>query len=66
MADFRLDFDEGESYQSGGPAEYLGATFGHGVLEGFRIGDDGFVVMDFGNGKFRKIPSRRLLRITEG
>lgn len=62
----RLDFDEGESYETGpGPAVYLGAEAGYGDLEGYRISEDGFVVMDFGNSRFMKIPVRRLLRIVE-
>lgn len=62
----RLEFDGDESYETGpGPAVYLGQEAGYGNLEGYRIGEDGLVVLDFGGGRFRKIPERRLLRITE-
>jgi hypothetical protein len=62
----RLDFDGDESYQSGpGPAHFLGSDFGYGNLEGYRISEDGLVILDFGDNRFVKIPVRRLLRITE-
>ena len=66
MANLLIEFDDNESYQTGGPTTFLGTDLGYGSLEGYRMGDNGFVVLDFGNSRFRKIPARRLLRITEG
>lgn len=65
MAHVRIEFDGNEAYETGGPPEHLGAAFGYGALEGYQFGEDGMIVLDFGSGRFRKIPARRLLRITE-
>jgi hypothetical protein len=65
MTDLLIEFDNNENYQTGGPAVHLGVNLGYGSLEGYRLEGD-FVILDFGNGRFRKIPVRRLLRITEG
>lgn len=65
MTEVRIEFEDGETYETGGPSEHLGTAFGYGSLEGYRFGDDGLIVLDFGGGRFRKIPARRLLRITE-
>lgn len=64
----RVEFDNDESYQTGpGPAVFLGNGFGYANLEGVRVDrEEDFVILDFGNGRFMKIPRRRLLRITEG
>jgi hypothetical protein len=59
-----IDFDANETYQTGAGSDHLGPGAGYGSLEGYKI-ENGMVVLDFGNGKFRKIPARRLLRITE-
>lgn len=65
MTELRIEFEDGETYETGGSPEYLGTAFGYGSLEGYRFGEDGMIVLDFGGGKLRKVPARRLLRITE-
>lgn len=65
MASLLIEFDNDESYHTGAPQTYLGQDFGYGILEGYRLEGD-FVILDFGNGRFRKIPIRRLQCITEG
>jgi hypothetical protein len=62
--EFTIDFDNGESYQTGAGSDHLGPTMGYGSLEGYRI-EGGMVILHFGDTKFRKIPVGRLLRITE-
>lgn len=65
MAQVRIEFDENEAYETGGPAEHMGASFGYASLKGYRIDEAGFVVMEFDNHAIRRVPVRRLLRITE-
>ncbi len=62
---FSIDFDNGESYWSSGPTVEMGPGMGYGSLESYRIDGDGMVVLNLGGNKVRKIPVRRLLRITE-
>jgi flagellar hook protein FlgE len=59
-----VDFDDSESYSTDGPASPL-KTGGYAHLKGYRIDEDGMVVMEFTNNALVKIPSRRLRRITE-
>jgi hypothetical protein len=66
MKHLMIEFDNNEAYHTGPPAVHLGTDLGYASLEGYRLSDDGFVVMDFGSNRFVKIPVRRLLRITEG
>jgi len=66
MAHIRIEFEGGETYQTGGPPEHLGVELGYANLEGYQFGENGMIVLDFGNSRFRKIPARRLLRVTEG
>jgi hypothetical protein len=61
----RIDVDGDETYETSGPPQHLGDAFGYGTLKGYRFSEDGLMVLDFGDGAFRKIPARRLLRITE-
>lgn len=62
---FCIEFDDGESYHSDGPAERLG-SFGYLSLKKYSVSkEEGMVILDFGTAT-RKIPSRCLVRITEG
>lgn len=65
MANVTIDFDNDESYHTGPPQVLLGSDFGYACLKGYRIDENGFVVLEFDNLALRKIPARRLLRITE-
>lgn len=65
MASLSIEFDNDESYHTGPPQVHLGSDFGYASLKGYRIDEGGFVVMEFDNHTIRKVPVRRLLRITE-
>ena len=63
MAIFQIEFDEGETYQSFGGNIDIGIGVGYVSPQSYEI-KDGFVAIDFGTA-VRRIPLKRLIRITE-
>ena len=60
----KIEFEGGEEYCTEGPQADLGTGVGYAHLAGHHIAD-GMVIMTFTNNAVRKVPFKRLLRITE-